>query len=200
MMVCTGIGTFIEAYGGVLTFGNPFFQLAHETMYFSFFLVGLCAFLESKGKLPLDTHRAALVVAFIASYLMWYSHGTMKVLMADKELHILLSYINLSNAAVTAYSMRFTDSAIAFIASYALLFLQGMWILTAGFYECCYDLPMHEIATYLAAQCLIVTLGVIVAVSVWGPGISEQDDPSYRSNFSPLKNMADDGEEYGEHS
>lgn len=198
MMVGTGIGLILEVSGGVLDKGNPFFQLAHETLYFSFFLVGLCGFLESKGRLPLDTHRAAMVVAFIASYLMWHSHGTMKLLMADQELHILLSYINLSNAAVVAYSMRFTDSAIAFVASYALVFLQGMWVLTAGFYECCYDLPMHEIATYLALQCVIVTLGVILAVGVWGPGASEQDDPSYRSNFSPLKHMSDDAEEYGE--
>jgi hypothetical protein len=200
LMVGTGIGIFFEAYGGVLAFGKPFYQLSHETTYFSFFLVGLCAFMESRGRLPLDSHRGAMVVAFISSYLMWHSHGTMKLLMADQELHILLSYINLSNAAVVAYSMRFTDSAIAYVSSYALMFLQGAWILTAGFYECCYDFPMHAIATYLALQCSILALAVILAVGFCGPSASEQDDPSYRSSFSPLKTMADDGEEYGEHA
>ena len=196
-MVATVIGFLVEAIGSQLAFGFMFAQLAHETLYFSYFIVGLCGVLESKGKLPLDSHRAAMVVALIASYLMWHSHGSMKQLMADQELHILLSYINLSNAAVIAYSMRFTDSAIAFIAGYALCFLQGMWLLTAGFYECCYDLPMHEIATYLAVQCLLVTLAIAVAVAFWGPGASEQDDLSYRNKFSPLENMTDDGDEYG---
>jgi hypothetical protein len=200
LMVATGIGIVVEVTGGVITFGQPFNQLSHETLYFSFLLVGLCGLMESKGRLPLDTHRGAMVVAFISSYLMWHSHGTMKILMADQEIHILLSYINLSSAAVVAYSMRFTDSAIAYVSSYALMFLQGTWILTAGFYECCYDFPMHAIATYLALQCSMVALAVILAVGYCGPSASEQDDPSYRSNFSPLKTMADDGEEYGEHA
>jgi hypothetical protein len=189
LMVATGIGIVVEVTGGVITFGQPFNQLSHETLYFSFLLVGLCGLMESKGRLPLDTHRGAMVVAFISSYLMWHSHGTMKILMADQEIHILLSYINLSSAAVVAYSMRFTDSAIAYVSSYALMFLQGTWILTAGFYEC-----------YLALQCSMVALAVILAVGYCGPSASEQDDPSYRSNFSPLKTMADDGEEYSEHA
>jgi hypothetical protein len=46
-----------------------------------------------------------------------------------------------------------------------------------------------------------VALGLILAVAFLGPSASEQDDPSYRSNFSPLKNLAeaDDEEEYGGH-
>ena len=160
--------------------------------------MGLSAWLEAKGKVPLDSHRGVAVVALLTSAIMWHTHGTMKLLMTDQLMHILLSYVNLANAAVVAYSMRFTDSAIAFIAGYALLVLQGMWLWTAAFYECCYDLPMHEIATYLSVQTLILTFCILIAVAIWGPDASEQDDPSYRKNFSMLKEMDDDTDTYGD--
>ncbi|CAB9498517.1 expressed unknown protein [Seminavis robusta] len=191
-MIVTVIGLIVEMSGSYAAFGNPFGQLAHETLYFSFFLVSLCAFLETKGRLPPDTHRAALIMAFVSSYLMWHSHGTMKKLMADQIMHILLSYINLSNAAIVAYSMRFTDSTMAYIGGYAMLVLQSFWLFTAGLYESCFNLPMHEIATYLAVESLLVFMVIVVVFAMFGPEQSLQDNPSYRGNFAPLKLHGDD--------
>jgi Family of unknown function (DUF716) len=191
----TAIGIVFETCTGLWLSQNAFQNLTHQTLYFSYLLVGICAFLESKRKLPLDSHRGMAVVALITSALMWHSHGTMKALMTDQTIHILLCYINLANAAVVTYSMRFNDSAIAHIGAYALLVLQGTWLYTAGIYECCIDLPMHDIATYLAIQCLLLTGAIILAVAIWGPGFSEQDDPSYCNKFRRLNSMADTTED-----
>ncbi|CAB9498518.1 expressed unknown protein [Seminavis robusta] len=195
-MIVTVIGITEEMSSAYLAFGNPLQQLAHLTLYFSFFLVCLCAFLETKGRLPPDTHRAALIMAFVSSYLMWHSHGTMKKLMADQIMHILLSYINLSNAAIVAYSMRFTDSTMAFIGGYALLVLQSFWLFTAGLYESCFNLPMHEIATYLAVESLLVFMVIVVVFAMFGPEQSMQDNPSYRGDFAPLRVRDDDPDDH----
>jgi hypothetical protein len=192
----TAFGIVFETCTGHWLDHNTFANLTHQTLYFSYLLVGISAYMESKGKLPWDSHRGVAVVALITSALMWHAHGTMKLLMTDQLIHILLSYINLANALVVAYSMRFNDSAIAHIGGYALLVLQGMWLYTAGIYECCIDLPMHDIATYLAVQCLTLTGGIMMAVAIWGPDRSEQDDPTFRNKFRPLNDMTEETDDY----
>ena len=107
----------------------------------------------------------------------------MKQLPADGALHIYLSYINGANAATVAYSMRYTDSVIAFLAGWALLLLQGVWIFVAGLYECCIDLKMHDVATYLALQCLAIFLGIVLTIGHFGPELSEQDKAQFRGNY-----------------
>lgn len=172
--------------------------LTHCTMYASYFIIGICALFESKGRLPLDTHRAALVVACTLQSLIWYAHGSMKQLPADGALHIYLSYINGANAAVVAYSMRYTDSVIAFLAGWALILLQGLWIFLSGLYECCIDLHMHDIAAYLALICLFILLTIVLVVVQYGPALSDQDAAKYRGNFSVLASN-DEDKEYGGH-
>jgi len=200
VMIATSVGIVFEGMGGLLYMGNFFTQLAHITLYFSYFIVGVCGYFESQGRLAPDTHRAAFVMALIAGFLMWYSHGTMKKLLADQSVHELLGYVNLVNAGVVAYSMRYTDSVFAFLGGFAMLVLQSIWLITAGFYECCYDLPAHEIATYLALQSLIVFLIIALVVAFYGPEPSEQDNLQFRQDFSPLKDMNEDdidGDDHG---
>jgi hypothetical protein len=172
--------------------------LTHCALYSSYFILGICASLESQQRLPLDTHRGALVLACILQALIWQAHGSMKKLPADGALHIYLGYINGANAAVVAYSMRFTDSVMAYLAGWALLVLQGVWIFTASLYECCMDLHYHDVATILALLCLAIFLGIILAVVYCGPELSDQDvvhnkyDTARRGNFSVLVSSHDD--------
>lgn len=168
----------------------------HCTLYFSYFLMGICALYESKGRLPLDTHRAALAIACVAQSLVWHAHGSMKKMPADGALHILLGYLNLANGATVAYSIRCQDSVIAFLGGWALLVVQGFWIILSGLYECCIDLKMHDVATYLSLLCLIVFLVVVLGVAHFGPPLSDQDLAKYRGNFSVVSsNTADEEEE-----
>ena len=191
MATLTTTGILIEGIGGWLHSRNFFLQLSHEVLYFGFFAVALTAIYESKGKLPPDTVRVAAVLAFLGSYLMWYSHGQMKELMVDKELHILLAYINLANAAIMAYSIRFNDSTVAYVAGYALIMIQAIWLLLAGLYECRIELNMHDIAAYLSG---LMVLMFVVIVSVYAQCVvepvdemTEQYDSDFRQSFAPLK-------------
>ena len=123
----------------------------------------------------------------------------MKQLPADGALHIYLSYINGANAATVAYSMRYTDSVIAFLAGWALLVLQGLWIFLSGLYECCIDLHMHDIAAYLALVCLFIFLTIVLVAVLYGPALSDQDAAHYRGNFIVLASNEDDRECGGGH-
>ena len=133
----------------------------------------------------------AAVVCLITSYLVWYLHDTMKKLPTDQTIHILLSYINLVNAIVVMYSMRFTDSVLAYISNWMLIMLQAFWLLLAGTYECYVDLPMHEIATYLAVLSLLVVLAVTVVYACFGPASAKHDNLEFQGDFAPLKTAND---------
>ena len=166
--------------------------LTHCTLYASYFIMGLCAIYESRGKLPVDTHRAAFVLACIVQAIIWYAHGTMKQLAADAALHIYLSYLNWIHAAVVAYSMRYTDSLIAFLTGWALLVLQGIWIFISGLYECCIDLQMHDVAGLLAILTLLIFLSIVLVFVHYGPALSDQDTAHYRGKFTALDTQEDD--------
>lgn len=195
-LVCMG-GTCVGILYEILDKDPGFDSIAltHSTLYISFFIMGVCALYESKGKLPLDTHRAALVLACIVQALIWHAHGTMKKMPEDAMLHILLSWINLANAGVVAYSMRYVDSVIAYLSGWGLLVLQGMWIFIAGLYECCIDLHMHDIATFLALLCLAIFLGVVLVAVHCGPEIADQEKAQFRGNFAFLSE-ADENETF----
>ncbi|CAB9510925.1 expressed unknown protein [Seminavis robusta] len=191
-MAGTTVGIIYEIYDKDPGFDSTAFT--HASLYTSFFIVGICALYESKGRLPLDTHRAALVVACIVQALIWYAHGSMKKMPADGALHIYLSYLNWGNAAAVAYSMRYNDSVIAFLAGWAFLLLQGLWIFVAGLYECCVDLHMHDVAAILAMLCLVTLLSIILAVVHLGPKPSDQQLAKFRGNFSILNSSDGDGD------
>lgn len=186
ILIATFFGLAQEIIGGIQNSGRPFSQLAHEVVYFGFFMVGVCGLLESTGRLPPDSHRAALVLAFWGSGLIWHTHGVMKQLPVDQSLHILLAYVNYADAAVVAYSMRFTDSINAFVGGWALMILQATWLLTCGVYECCWDYSMHQVTAFLSGQCMLILLFIVLVFAAFGPKPSKQDDPEFRQGFSPL--------------
>jgi len=187
-----GIMIVFEGMGGWMDpqIRNPFFQFSHQVLYFSFWSVALTAIYESKGRLPPDAIRVAAVLAFVSSYLMWHSHGEMKDLMADRELHILLAHVNLANAAIMAYSMRFNDSIVAYVAGCALLMAQAIWHLVVGLHESLIDLRMHDIAAHLGGLIVlmfVVIVSVHVHCVVGSVELTDQDDIEFRQSFSPLK-------------
>lgn len=197
LLVATVVGTIYEILDSDPGFDHVAFT--HSTLYMSYFIMGICALYESKGKLPIDTHRAAFVIASIVQAQIWYTHGSMKKLPADAALHIILAYTNWANAAVVAYSMRYTDSVIAFLAGWAILVLQGIWIIISGLYECCIDLHYHDVATYLALLVMLIFLTIVLVIGHFGPKLSDQDVAKYRGNFSVLTSSdtsddSDDGE------
>jgi hypothetical protein len=158
----------------------------HSSLYLGYFIMGICALYESKGRLPLDTHRAALVLACVVQALLWQAHGSMKKLPADGALHILLGYLNWATAAVIAYSMRYPDSVIAYLAGWAGLLVQGLWIILSGLYECCIDLSMHMVSACLAMLCLLVFLIIVVVTVHFGPSLPDQDIAKYRGKYTVL--------------
>jgi len=147
--------------------------MTHCTLYMSYFIMGLCALYEAKGRLTCDTHRAALVLACLLQALIWNAHGSMKQLPADGALHLLLGYINGVTAGVMAYSIRYTDSVFAYIAGWGLLVVQGIWIIISGLYECCINLQHHDVVTLLALVCLATFLGIVLVVIHFGPNLPE---------------------------
>jgi len=176
--------------------------LTHCTLYVSYFIIGICSLYESVGRLPLDTHRVALVVACIVQSGIWYAHGTMKQLPEDGTLHILLSFINVATAAVAAYSIRYTDSVVAFLSGWALLLLQGIWIVLSGMYECCIDLHAHDIATILALLCLTILLGIVLVAVHCGPSSPSlllkrqgQGQAKFQSHFTVLRTTDGDDDD-----
>lgn len=134
LMVCTTCGLLGEAVGGYLVMGNPFFQSAHETLYFLFFFAGMCTLLESYGALPPDSSRCGVAVALLGEYILWHEHALMKSNMVDQRIHIILANISLSNSAIMAWSVhQGSRSLLAYVLGFALLVLQGFWLLTSAF-------------------------------------------------------------------
>lgn len=200
LMPFLALGMAMETGGGWYAKGNPFFQLAHTTIYFSYFLVALCANLETKRKLPPDSFRVMMVVGLVGEYVIWNSHAAMKKEMSDALMHRLLAYMCLLNAAVTAYSIKFTDSIFAYVASWGLRCLQGSWLMTAGVYEGYIDIKMHYVSSLLSLEASFICLIIMLSWAYFGPEPLPQDDPEFRREFSPLNSKEDDDIEVNGHA
>lgn len=162
-----------------------FKQLAHMTMYFSYFCVAFCGYLESKRRVPADSFRIMIAMVSIGEYLIWDQHAMMKK-GADMALHHYLAYVCLANAVTTAYSVRNTDSTIAYVISWSVRVLEGMWVITAGIYEGYVDMPMHDISCFLLLEACFLALLIVSVWAIFGPEPLEQDLPEFRNQFSPL--------------
>lgn len=134
LMIACPLGIVGEALSGYIVKDDWFFQSGHEVLYFTFFFSGVVSFLESLGKLPPDSVRCGIAVSLLAAYLQWNAHANMKANSADQELHSLLAHTSLVNAIVMAWSVhQGKKSMIAYLLSFALLLLQGLWLYTAAF-------------------------------------------------------------------
>lgn len=99
-MLGTAVGIILEIIGGIVVFDHhPFYYLTHQVLYSSFFLVGAIAWLESRGKLPLDSSRASAALIFGLASLLWCEHASMKENPVDRKIH---TYLGIANGGTSA--------------------------------------------------------------------------------------------------
>jgi len=168
LLIVTTLGGIYEAMGAYYD-PNPnigiFHQLAHEALYLCFFFVGAVALLESRGLLMADSSRIALSVAFGLQYVLWNEHGLMKTDMSDRRVHLLQAQVNLVAAASFGYSVYNPRSLLAYLAGWAVMVLNALWMLTAGLTVCCVDLMAHTVGAALALETLLVAAVVVAAAA-----------------------------------
>lgn len=174
LSICTLLGFLVEAIGGYLAKDDLWFQSAHETLYALFFFAGICAVLESRGRLPPDSSRAGVATALLGEYILWHEHALMKTNMVDQRIHIILANLSLSNCAIIAWSVyRGAESMIAYVLGYALLVLQGLWLLTAAFNIGVYQehsqtggfLTHHNVGVIFCLEILVVAFGIVAGTA-----------------------------------
>ena len=162
LMAGTTLGMFYEAMGGYLDGIGLFHQLAHVALYLCFFFVGAVAFLESRRSVPPDSSRVALSFAFFLQYILWNEHGLMKEDGSDARVHILQGQINLAASFAFGYSVYNPRSQLAYVAGWALMTLNALWMFTAGLTVCCVDLMLHTVGAALALEALFIAALVLI--------------------------------------
>lgn len=152
----------------------------HMTLYSSFFMVGLVAFLESKKRLMPDSGRASLALCLLLNSFIWRSHGMMMAATVNQNVHIYLGYICLADALVFGYSVMQKDSIIAHIVGWALMILQGLWLYFIAFYLCCIEVSPHMVEANLCGLTILLTIIIVLVVAFADlPHVRESHD-----NFS----------------
>lgn len=124
-MVCSVVGCAYETFGGVLRHKGFFHALAHQAMYLTFFFVGSVCVIEGKGLLFPAAHRYALALTFLLQYVLWNEHAAMKVEPSDARVHLLQANVNLVAFVINGYSAYNVKSVFAFVASWAIMVLNG---------------------------------------------------------------------------
>jgi hypothetical protein len=171
---CTLAGFLVEAIGGYVAKRNLWFQSAHECLYALYFLAGTCALLESRALLPPDSSRCGVVTALVGEYILWHEHALMKTNMIDQRIHIILANLSLLNASVMAWSVyRGSESVVAYVVGFALLVLQGLWLLTAAFNIGINQvhsktggfLTHHNVGVIFCVQILAVAFGLVLGAA-----------------------------------
>jgi len=156
-------GIALEAGSDVIDGVSYTRHLGHESFYLSYTFVGLVLVLESVGKLPLDSGRKSLCLAFFLQYIGWTEHGLMKTDMADQRIHLLQAQISLWTTIAFGYSIYNPRSIEAYVISFALLILMATWLVTAGLNADFVNISWHLVGPYLSLQALaiasIVTIG-----------------------------------------
>ncbi|CAB9497563.1 expressed unknown protein [Seminavis robusta] len=136
--------------------------------WFCFFCVGVVSLLEAQRKLPPDSYRQYLALALFLSFATLHDHAVEKHVKTIVKFHLYVAYIHLANAMVLAYSAKHPENIVAYIAGWALLLIQGLWLYLIGFYFCCVDVKSFRIGSYSSLLVLLVTLTITVSVALWG--------------------------------
>ncbi|CAB9519478.1 expressed unknown protein [Seminavis robusta] len=131
----------------------------------SFFHVGVLAMLESKGRLPPDSWRRGIALAFFLQTIIMVPHSMMLAHVVQRRFHGILAFSGFGCALMMSHSVYDPTSGMAFIASLALIVLHGAWWITIGFYSCCFDMPLHHITTKFALEILGIAMASAWAVS-----------------------------------
>ena len=164
LMFCTTIGIVIEAISGISDGLSFYHQLAHQALYICLFLVGACAIVESNGLLFPDVARCALAVSFLLQYVLWREHALMKTEEIEIRIHIIQAEINLAMAALFGYSFHNPRSLAAYILSWSVLTLNGMWLFTCGLIQSGYcGILLHTIGAVLVLEA--AALGAIIGAA-----------------------------------
>jgi len=156
LMICTTLGGLVEAGGGVKDGLGLFHQLAHEALYLSVFFTGAVCVLEGNKLLFENAHRYALTLTFLLQYILWNEHALMKIEPADARVHMLQAHINFVAFVTFGYSVYSPKSIFAYVASWAVMTLNGMWMFTAGLTTCCVDIMTHTVGAILVLEVLLL--------------------------------------------
>lgn len=199
LMVLCALGIVGEALSGWIVKDDWLFQAGHEALYFTFFFSGVVFYLESMGRLPPDSCRMGLAVALLSAHLEWGGHAHMKPNAVDERLHVLLANASLANAFAMAWSVREGGKSFAaYIASIALLLLQGMWLYTAAFNLGAGNrysdqggafLTMHNVTLIFCVELLSVAFAVVFGAA-YVQKVQEGRE-NCRSSGAPHKSVHD---------
>jgi hypothetical protein len=124
--ITAGTGYVIEGVGGLLHSGDFFLQLAHETMYLAFFAVGLVSLLESRGRLPADSWRFAIAVAFLIEGMVFYGH-MLEQKNVEQMLHFLMVLLSWFTAASYFASCIYRRHLLPHALGAAGMLSKGLW-------------------------------------------------------------------------
>ena len=189
-----------EGIGGCVDQRTPhdgcFFQQSfHQTLYISFSFVGFVAVLESSHRLPIDSSRMALSLAFLVEYLLWNGHAIMQE-GVESRIHFLLSQVCLLSSVVFAFSVYRPTSAMAYIVGWATLVLQGMWLFTAGVHAAFVKMEMHMLVVFLCLQILLLAFVITAGAAFSGQYYkSAQSHTRSQKEYEGIQSTYEDNEE-----
>lgn len=156
LMICTTLGGLVEVGGGIKDGLGFFHQLAHEALYLSVFFTGVVCVLEGNKLLFENAHRYALTLTFLLQYILWNEHALMKINPSDARVHMLQANVNFVAFVMFSYSVYKPKSIFAYVASWAVMTLNGMWMFTAGLTTCCIDIMTHTVGAVLVLEVLLL--------------------------------------------
>jgi len=165
VVVISGTGIVIEGVGGVLMLGNFWFQLSHIASYGGFALAGVVCVLESVRRVPFDSWRVFMALAFAAEGAIFYGHQ-LEQRMTEQALHFII--VLLSEATAFAFFWATRDRASVFwhVVALAGMMAKGLWFFVAVevLYSGKYGVDGVDlmVGDVYAAGCLLVMLVAVV--------------------------------------
>lgn len=174
ILIATLLGMIYEAGAGIVA-SQPLRHILHLCLYLAFTVVGVVLLLEAKCRLPPDSYRIALVVAFVVEYVLWTEHAHMKTGLEEKT-HIVMGQICAACAIMTICSICKPTSVVLYIAAWGLLVLQAMWLVTLGVCDLGHCFRMDRVGSYFCLEILVLFLIMaLTAASVYNEGEKEKD-------------------------
>lgn len=196
LTVCTALGGVYEGIGGVIATGNFFNQAAHQTLYTSYFFVGVVMMLESGRRLPADSSRCALALALFLEYVLWYDHAIMKSEGTDRRMHVIMALICLGGSVVIAASVCRPANVTAYIGGWGMLVLQSFWLITAGINAGFREIHRHDIGVLLCLEVLVVVSLILFGFACYGPPLRAPEGGYLNSVDSSSRPRRSERKEY----
>eukprot|EP00568_Trieres_chinensis_P008436 CAMPEP_0183293464 /NCGR_PEP_ID=MMETSP0160_2-20130417/2141_1 /TAXON_ID=2839 ORGANISM="Odontella Sinensis, Strain Grunow 1884" /NCGR_SAMPLE_ID=MMETSP0160_2 /ASSEMBLY_ACC=CAM_ASM_000250 /LENGTH=279 /DNA_ID=CAMNT_0025454585 /DNA_START=60 /DNA_END=899 /DNA_ORIENTATION=+ len=195
LVVATTLGFIYEGVGGCITTvdipwpGCFSHQATHQILYLSFGFVGIVGLLESFKRFPADSSRMALSLALLLEYVLWNEHALMKKDDTDRRVHMLQAQVCLVSSVVFAFSVYSPKSSVAYVAGWATLVLQSMWLLTGGVNADYKKLEMHMIAAYLCGEVLLLGFVIVVVAACCGGNSEAERDNSIQNGSKEYEHL-----------